>query len=249
MAVVHFLNYVTVTVCVRDVYVADSEWTLKRVKDAESEIVPVSVRSILKMRNFWLFVILSLATTGAKSIYRYLDSLYPIYMPRAPFPVADPAAVPYMTLLLLNPTLACIVTPLISVAIARWNVHPFDAILLGCSIAAGAPFLMLIVQYWAVVLFVIVLTLGEALWVPLLQKYATDFCAPGSEGIFFALSNLPLFAAKVISGSLSGILLERYCSSALDCAQGWWMWLIIGCLTASSPVLLLLSCHWTRLRR
>jgi hypothetical protein len=249
MATVHFINYVLVTVFVRDVYVVDDEWNLARVTRQGGAFSKVSIGTILRTRNFWLFVVLSLGTTGAKAIYRYLDSLYPIYMARAPFNVPDPAKVPYMTLLLISPTLSCILTPICSWLVTRFSIHPFDGILLGCLIAATAPYFMILVTYWGVILFIIALTVGESMWVPLLSTYTNYFCEPGSEGIFYSLATIPLFAAKVISGSLTGLLLERYCWEVGHCGEGWFIWLVIGLITTSSPVLLLASCRWTRLKR
>ena len=247
MSLPHFVNYVLVTVFLRDVYVSDEEWTLKRVERAPTH--SSGARVILKQRLFWYFVLLSLATTGAKSVYRYLDSLYPLYMQRGQFPVDNPEAMPYMTLLLLNPILACILTPLFSYVVTRFDVHPFDIILLGSAISAGAPFIMTVVRYWAVIVFVTVLTVGEALWAPMLQRYTNDFCEPGTEGMFFALATIPLFAAKIISGSLSGFLLDEYCPGHANCDAGWFIWVIVGCITVSSPLLLLATCRCTRLKR
>jgi proton-dependent oligopeptide transporter, POT family len=247
MAAVHFINFVLVTLFVRNIYVVDESWQTRAVSAYKREEA-VEASTILRDSRFWYFVLLSLATTGAKSIYRYLDSLYPLYMQRAPYPVEHPEAMPYMTLLLLNPLLACLLTPLFSIAATRWRVHPFDIILLGCLISAVAPFLMIIVQYWAVIIFVVILTVGEALWNPMLQRYTNEFCDPGTEGMFFALATVPLFAAKVISGSLTGLLLNSFCTIT-DCQRGWIVWLIIGCITATSPLLLITTCKWTRIKR
>lgn len=244
MTLPHFCNLVLVTVLVRDVYVVNESWETRPTKQiTKPDIKPIT---ILRQPKFWKFVLLSLGTTGAKSIYRYLDSLYPLYMRRAPF-VPSTENVPYMTFLLINPALACVLTPVASALAVRYNVHPFDLILLGCLVSAGAPFFMIATQYWAVILFVLVLTVGESIWAPSLQKYTNDFCEPGTEGMFYALSTIPLFAAKIISGSLTGILLEHFCKADGDCLEGWTIWLIIGCITVSSPFLLAVTFRWTRI--
>ena len=51
MSLPHFVNFVLVTVFVRDVYVADEEWALKGVVRAGKE--SVGARVILKQRLFW----------------------------------------------------------------------------------------------------------------------------------------------------------------------------------------------------
>lgn len=58
----------------------------------------------------WRFVVLSLSLVGAKSVFVYLISLYPVYMKRAPFPVEHPEQVPFMTFLIINPIIVIAVT-------------------------------------------------------------------------------------------------------------------------------------------
>ena len=58
-------------------------------------------------------------------------------------------------------------------------------------------------------------------------------------GTYMALSSAPLFLAKLPVGFLSGYLLERYCPEEGE-RHSQTMWLIIGLLTATSPILLTL---------
>ena len=58
----------------------------------------------------WRFVALSISLVGAKSVFVYLISLYPVYMKRAPFPVAHPEQMPFMTFLIINPIIVIAVT-------------------------------------------------------------------------------------------------------------------------------------------
>ena len=57
------------------------------------------------------------------------------------------------------------------------------------------------------------------------------------QSTYMALSSAPLFLAKLPVGFLSGYLLERYCPEEGE-RHSQTMWLIIGLLTATSPVLL-----------
>ena len=54
-----------------------------------------------------------------------------------------------------------------------------------------------------------------------------------------ALSSAPLFVAKLLAGGMSGALLQSLCP-AEPCEGGRLLWLIIGLVTASSPVLIFL---------
>merc|ERR1712194_560823 len=93
----------------------------------------------------------------------------------------------------------------------------------------------------ACALFTFALSVGEAIWSPRLYDYAMSVAREGREGTYMALSSAPLFLAKLPVGVLSGVLLERYCPETLEEGQerhSGVMWLIIGSLTATSPILL-----------
>ena len=94
---------------------------------------------------------------------------------------------------------------------------------------------------WACILFVTVLSVGEAMWSPRLYDYSVSVCKEGREGTYMALSSAPLFMAQLPVGFLSGILLQKFCPEEGE-HNSQVMWLIIGLLTASSPIFM--TCFW-----
>ena len=91
----------------------------------------------------------------------------------------------------------------------------------------------------------VLLSIGEAIWSPRLNDYTVSVSEEGREGTYMALSSAPLFLAKLPVGILSGVLLQKYCPETIDEGEerhSREMWLIIGLLTASSPILL--TCFW-----
>ena len=209
--------------------------------------------------NLLGFVILSFGTMGAKSVFRYLDSLYPLWMSRAAYPVADPAQVPFNTFIMVNPIIVILFTTALASFMERRHWHPYWVILGGTLIAGLAPFWMMIVQYWAVLFFITQLSLGEITWSPMMSTYSCWFAPEGEEGIFFALATIPLFGAKAVAGYLSGQVLSTYCpphqpvnltmvglntTAVMEtlppppgCSPI--VWFIVGCLAMSSPVIIL----------
>lgn len=85
-------------------------------------------------------------------------------------------------------------------------------------------------------LFLPLLSVGSVAKHPLLSTCSTCYI-----GTYMALSSAPLFLAKLPVGFLSGYLLSRYCPEEGE-RQSKTMWLIIGCLTLTSPILL--SIFW-----
>lgn len=183
---------------------------------------------------------LTFGVLGAKSVFRFLDSLYPLYMERAPFPVEDPTAIPYLSFLTIDPLLVMLLTAPVANFFAKKRFHPYWVILFGISISALAPFFMVIVQYWAVIAFIVTMSLAEIIWSPMLATYACWFAPQGEEGVYLALSALPVFAAKGGAGWLSGTILNNYCpSNGTFCHSV--IWVFVGLLALSSPVIVAIA--------
>ena len=65
-----------------------------------------------------------------------------------------------------------------------------------------------------------------------------ELCPEGQEGAYSAFASLPLYLSKLFAGGLAGTLLEDRCPEEGPCDRS--MWLIIGLVSLSSPVLLTL---------
>ena len=89
--------------------------------------------------------------------------------------------------------------------------------------------------YISIFLFIVMLSLGEALWSPRLYEYAAA-CAPkGQEATYMSLSYLPFFLAKLTVGGISGWLLAKFCPAAGP-RHSEVMWFLIGCMALLTPV-------------
>ena len=140
----------------------------------------------------------------------------------------------------LNPAIIIVLVPIITAATS--SVNPLVMIHFGTYVSALSVFFL---AFWtslpACVLFVITLSIGEAIWSPRLYDYTTSVAQEGREGTYMALSSAPLFLAKLPVGFLSGVLLQRYCPENLqdgEVRHSKTMWLIIGLTTIISPVLI-----------
>jgi MFS family permease len=200
--------------------------------------------------NFWRLALLSLSVVGAKSVFVFLYTIYPLYMQRAPFPGMDPSdqnAVPFMTFLMLDPIIVVSCAWLVGAQATKRHWDPFWVIFTGTCVAAAAPFFMAITHYAAVIVFIALAALGEAIWSPLFLKYSCSFTPHGREAAYFGLVGIVLFLGKLLGG-LSGELMQLYCPAPGQCSQGWTVWLIVGAVAASTPLLMLSTCRWTWLR-
>jgi dipeptide/tripeptide permease len=188
---------------------------------------------------FRRFLLVCLITLNVRMIFRHLDATLPKYMVREFGPDVAKG-----TIYSINPAIIIILVPIVTAMTS--HVEPLVMIHYGSYVSAASVFVLAFsTSIWACVVFVTVLSLGEAIWSPRLYDYTVSVCPEGREGTFMALSSAPLFLAKLPVGFLSGVLLQRYCPLTLEDGQerhSQTMWLIIGLLTASSPVCM--TCCW-----
>jgi len=93
--------------------------------------------------------------------------------------------------------------------------------------------------YMPIILSVVVLSVGEALWSPRLYDYTASIAPKGHEASYMGFSILPYFAAKFVAGALSGWLLQTYCPET-GARNPQIMWLLIGFMTLLTPIALVL---------
>ena len=112
----------------------------------------------------------------------------------------------------------------------------------GALISAISPFAMTANNSVSgAISFIVLLSVGEALWSPRLYEYTVIVAPDFSEGTFMAFSHMPTFLATFISGPMSGALLQNFCPAkgSLHCET---MWLIIGQRVGWLVVVVLAGC-------
>mmetsp|Transcript_20351 Transcript_20351/g.36742 ORF Transcript_20351/g.36742 Transcript_20351/m.36742 type:complete len:381 (+) Transcript_20351:83-1225(+) len=188
----------------------------------------------MKTPNFRRFLVVCLLTINVRMIFRHMDGTLPKYMIRE-FGENTPKGRVYA----INPALIIVLVPIVTAATSA--VDPLIMIHYGTYVSAlSVFFLAFSTSLPACVLFVITLSIGEAIWSPRLYDYTMSVAQEGREGTYMALSSAPLFLAKLPVGFLSGILLQRYCPEHLEEGEvrhSKTMWLIIGLTTIVSPIM------------
>lgn len=194
---------------------------------------------IWKSPSFRRYLLVILITLNVRQIFRHLDATWPKYMIREFGP-----DVPKGTIYSINPILIILLVPIVSAMTA--HIDPLVMIHVGSYVSAASVFFLAVsTTIWSSCIFMILLSIGEAIWSPRLNDYTVSVSEEGREGTYMALSSAPLFLAKLPVGILSGVLLQKYCPETLEEGEerhSRMMWLIIGLLTATSPVLL--TCCW-----
>ena len=109
------------------------------------------------------------------------------------------------------------------------------------AMAANPP----AVEYWPLLIFIFIFTIGEAIWSPRLMQFTAEIAPKGKEGTYIALSILPWFAAKFFVGPMAGLLVKVYTpfenGHPLPPASNYTMvWVWIGGIALLTPVTLFL---------
>jgi MFS family permease len=114
--------------------------------------------------------------------------------------------------------------PLAAGAFGQWLGHHY----LGLAGAVHPYYVM-------IVLYVIVLSFGEAFYSPRVYEYASAIAPKGQEASYGALSYIPFLLAKLLIGAFSGTLLARYCPAVGERHSGT-MWLFVALMATVAPV-------------
>lgn len=183
---------------------------------------------------FFIFVLLPVRTLFA---HQFLTM--PDYVTRA-FP--PEIASKWEWINSLNPMVIMIGVPLF--AMMTLNKKVVDMMIAGTLLTAistfmlvGEPNLNLLLAY------VVVFSLGEALWSSRFLEYVADIAPAHRVGIYMGIATIPWFLAKFTTGLYSGKVLDHFVP--MDGIQDpGSMWLIYGLIACISPIGLILSRRW-----
>jgi hypothetical protein len=177
-----------------------------------------TVKIMLYNRKFWVAVTVALSLVGVKSSFRYFDALYLPYVTRA---YDDAETFPYMTLLALNPAIVIPLTLTGLITLMTSKGHPIKWILIGSLIGGIAPVFMMIGPYIAsIVLYVVFTSIGEIIWSPITYSYVLSLADTGDEGAWMAVAGMTFFLPKILTGVLTGQLLQKFCPPLVPTTNG-----------------------------
>jgi hypothetical protein len=167
------------------------------------------IRGVIAQKTFWRAMLLVCCLIGVKSSFRYFDALYLPYVMRA---YQDANTFPYLSLLALNPIIVTATTLTGAITILTGKFHPVTSMIVGSFVGGMAPLFMAVGPYiWNIIMYVIATSVGEVIWAPISYAYLVSLTGDGDEGAWMALAGMPVFLAKMLTGSLTGGLMSRFC--------------------------------------
>lgn len=217
--------------------------------------------------GFYRLIIFLLLIAFVKLVYRQMDYAYPEFGIRE---LGEGA--PVGRLWAINNVLIFILVPLTGILFQK--VSSYTMVMAGCVVSAVSVFIMALppvwfagvadtavtrwmahwylglqgsINPWYVVIFafVFLLSVGEALYSPRVYEYAAAIAPKGQEASYSALSYIPFLLAKLLVGSVSGVLLSTYCpkTGPRDSST---MWLVVALMATIAPLGLIALRRWIR---
>ena len=142
-----------------------------------------------------------------------------------------------------NPILIFIAVPIITALTQKAKVY--NMMIIGTFVMAVPAFLLVIGPHWYTLAgYLLIMTIGEAMWQPRFLQYAAEIAPEGRTGEYMGVAQFPWFLTKVLVPLLySGRMMDKYCP-AEGVRNTEFMWFVFGCIAITSTILLVLAKGW-----
>lgn len=142
----------------------------------------------------------------------------------------------------LNALLIFILVPIVAALSQKRKVY--NMMIAGTAVMASPTFLLALgPSFWTLLGYLVLMTVGEAMWQPRFLQYAAEIAPEGRTGAYMGVAQFPWFLTKVVTSLYSGWFLARYCPPE-GATSTQTMWLIYGLIAICSTVLLVLAKGW-----
>src|SRR5210317_1335686 len=109
-----------------------------------------------------------------------------------------------------NPILIFIFTPIVTALTAKNDTYKM--MIFGTFVmAAPTFFLALGPNIYTLFAYLIIMTIGEAMWQPRFLQWIAEIAPKNMTGIYMGIGQFPWFLTKVLTAIYSGWFLQNYC--------------------------------------
>jgi len=217
-------------------------------RDGQDEKRPLGEQALFYLKNFpikdfrFLFFVFILIPVQTLFAHNWLT--LPQYCNRA---FTGLVSENYEFFVNFSPLLIFVLTPMVAAITSKKDTYTM--MIIGTLIMA-LPTFFLAIGPSIVTLFayLILMTIGEAIWSPRFLQWIAEVAPKEMTGIYMGIGQFPWFLTKVITGLYSGWFLMQYCPAGVppEEMQTETMWFIYGIIAMATPVGLLLAQKWMR---
>jgi POT family proton-dependent oligopeptide transporter len=144
-----------------------------------------------------------------------------------------------------NPILIFILTPMVAALTVKRDTYKM--MIAGTFVMAFPTFILALgPSIYTVFSYLILMTIGEAMWQPRFLQWVAEIAPKGMTGIYMGIGQFPWFLTKVVTSLYSGWFLMHYAPEGVPPSQMHTetMWLIYGGIAMISSVSLFLARGW-----
>ncbi len=143
------------------------------------------------------------------------------------------------------PLLIFILTPVVTALTSRRDTY---AMMIAGTLVMAAPTFLLALGPNIVTLFsfLILTTIGEAMWSPRFLQWIAEVAPKDMTGIYMGIGQFPWFLTKLITGMYAGWFLSVYCPAGVPPSElhTGTMWLLYALIAMATPVGLFVARRW-----
>ena len=147
----------------------------------------------------------------------------------------------------INSLLIFVLTPMVAALSSRRDAY---SMMIVGTFVMGAPAFLLAIGPNIVTVFgyLIIMTIGEAIWSPRFLQWVAEIAPKGMTGIYMGIGQFPWFLTKIVTSLYSGWFLMHYCPEGVPPSEMHTetMWLIYGCIAILTPVGLIAAKGWMK---
>jgi MFS family permease len=144
-----------------------------------------------------------------------------------------------------NPILIFILAPIVTAFTAKKDTYKM--MIAGTLIMAAPTFILALGPSMVnVFAYLIIMTIGEAMWQPRFLQWIAEIAPKNMTGIYMGIGQFPWFMTKMITSFYSGWFLIQFCPDGVppDQLNTETMWFIYACIAMVTPVALFLAKGW-----
>jgi MFS family permease len=141
-----------------------------------------------------------------------------------------------------NALLIFVLVPIVTALTQHRRIY--NMMILGTAIMAAPAYLLALgPRPWTLLGYIIIMTVGEAMWQPRFLQYAAEIAPEGRTGAYMGVAQFPWFLTKMIVPLFSGWFLQNYCPQ-VGTVRSETMWLIYASIAITSTIMLVLAKGW-----
>jgi MFS family permease len=202
----------------------------------------------LRKANLWLanhpladakFFFFIFALIPVQTLFTYNWLILPQYLERAFDGVVSDKFEFFSN---LNPILIFVAVPMVAAITQQKKVY--NMMIAGTFVMAAPAFLLAFgTNIYTLLGYLLIMTIGEAMWQPRFLQYAAEIAPEGRTGAYMGVAQFPWFLTKMLVPLYSGLALQKYVpAEGTQSPQA--MWLLFAVVAMVSPILLVLAKAW-----